>query len=100
MTTVEESFSAEERAKITEFCRRIGLDFGNLDVLREKTDGRMYISDCNNTVTGPSSKLRVRDQLRVVNAIGAAFRREYLRPATVSQTQAREFSTFEARCER
>ncbi len=96
MTTVEESFSVEERAKITEFCRRIGLDFGNLDVLREQTDGRMYISDCNNTVTGPSSKLRVRDQLRVVNAIGAAFRREYLKPVTVSQRQAREFSTFEA----
>jgi hypothetical protein len=78
MTTLEESFTSEECQKIAQFCENIGLDFGNLDVLRDPNDGRIYISDCNNTPTGPSRKLPVRDQLRMVRRIASAFRREYL----------------------
>jgi hypothetical protein len=80
MTTLEESFSPVECAKISEFCESIGLDFGNVDVLRDAQDGRIYISDCNNTPTGPSWKLPVRMQLRIVREVARAFQREYLSP--------------------
>jgi len=48
----EEVFSAEERDGILEFCRRMGLDFGELDILRANDDGRIYILDANKTPGG------------------------------------------------
>ncbi len=51
--SVEEYFSPQEVAKIFEFCREFGFDCGELDVLRDKTDGRIYIVDANITSSGP-----------------------------------------------
>ena len=50
---VSELLSNEEQALILRFCRAIGLDFGELDVLRDVDDGRIYIVDVNNTPYGP-----------------------------------------------
>lgn len=78
---LNEAFTAEEQAQIHAFCERIGLDFGVLDVLRDAADGRMYVSDCNNTPTGPSLlSLTIRDQTRIMRIVCAAFEREYLAP--------------------
>jgi len=49
---VGEAFSGEEAEKILRFCDRIGLDFGELDVLRANDDGRLYVLDANKTPTG------------------------------------------------
>ena len=45
----DEVLSKDEQAKIREFCRAIGLDYGELDVLRDNGDGRIYIVDANST---------------------------------------------------
>jgi hypothetical protein len=50
----EEVFSEDEIHKILRFCKKMNLDYGELDVLRDKTDGHLYIVDANNT---PCSKL-------------------------------------------
>jgi hypothetical protein len=50
--SVEEAFSADERAGILAFCRAMGLDFGELDILRANDDGRLYILDANKTPGG------------------------------------------------
>ncbi|HZZ65755.1 MAG TPA: glycosyltransferase [Candidatus Baltobacteraceae bacterium] len=89
MTTLEQCFSAQERERINAFCARIGLDFGGLDILRDADDGRIYISDCNNTVTGPSNKLTIRQQFGVINTIAREFEAAYLRePAAASSSCA------------
>lgn len=81
LARLDETFTANERRVIAAFCERMQLDFGVLDILRDAQDGRMYISDCNNTPTGPSSTtLSVREQLQVVRNVGEAFEREYLLP--------------------
>ena len=41
--------SKDEQAKLLQFCRAIGLDYGELDVLRDNGDGRIYVVDANNT---------------------------------------------------
>lgn len=46
-------FSKEEQLKIIEFARKMGLDYGELDILRNRADGRIYIIDVNNTPDGP-----------------------------------------------
>ena len=45
-------FSKDELKRILAFARHIGLDFGALDILRDKADGRIYIIDANNTPGG------------------------------------------------
>lgn len=79
LARLDETFTAKERQIIAAFCERMNLDFGVLDILRDAQDGRMYISDCNNTPTGPSSTtLSPRAQLQVVRDVADAFEREYL----------------------
>ena len=42
-----EAFSYEERRKILDFCEVIGMDYGELDILREDAKGKLYIVDVN-----------------------------------------------------
>jgi hypothetical protein len=49
----EDLLSHEEVDKLKAFCRLSGLEYGELDVLRDKTDQRIYVVDVNNTPTGP-----------------------------------------------
>lgn len=44
----QDEFSGKEVALINMFCEHIGLDFGELDVLRSNYDGKIYIVDVNN----------------------------------------------------
>lgn len=47
MLEAKQVFSEYEINKINQFCKAFGLDFGEIDVLRDK-DGRIYIIDVNN----------------------------------------------------
>ena len=49
-------FSDEEIAGIIQLSRKLGLDFGELDVLRDKIDGRIYIVDVAKTPHSPGDK--------------------------------------------
>ncbi len=78
MASLNETFSRREQELLSAFCDRMGLDFGALDVLRDPTDGRLYVCDCNNTPTGPARRLSIPNDHRIVREIAAAFRAEYL----------------------
>lgn len=49
-----EVFAEDEISKMLSFCQKLGLDYGELDVLRDRIDRQLYIVDANNT---PSSRL-------------------------------------------
>jgi hypothetical protein len=53
LTSAAAVFEASEIGLLLEFCRRIGLEFGDLDVLRDRGDGRIYVIDANPTPGGP-----------------------------------------------
>lgn len=55
-------FSEDEIRKILIFCQKIGLDYGELDILRDKDDKRLYIIDANNT---PYSHMLHSDPLKL-----------------------------------
>lgn len=50
---IKDIFNAEEIQLINQFCETMHLDYGELDVLRNKDDGKIYIVDVNNTPQGP-----------------------------------------------
>ena len=62
-------FSSEEQSLIAAFCREIGLDFGCIDILRDKTDNRIYIVDVNKTCM-PVLSLSFKEQLRGLRLMG------------------------------
>ena len=64
----EDVFSSTELDRIARFCARMQLDWGGLDILRDRNDGRIYIVDVNKTdmpvlVLSTAEKLEVSDRL-------------------------------------
>jgi hypothetical protein len=68
-----DALSAEELAKCITFARSIGLDYGELDVLRDRTDGRIYIVDANNTPYGPPNHLPGPEHYEALSIFEQAF---------------------------
>lgn len=46
---IPDVFDRRERERLGQFARAMGLDYGELDVLRDNGDGRIYVVDANNT---------------------------------------------------
>lgn len=65
-------FSSEELALIRRFNARMGLDWGGLDILRDRNDGRIYVVDVNKTDLGPVISLSWRDKIISMNRLAAA----------------------------
>jgi len=46
---IDDEFTPKEQQEIDAFCKKIGLDYGELDVLRDKQSGKIYIVDVAKT---------------------------------------------------
>ncbi len=73
MARVEDVFSAQEQKNIIRFAQKMGIDYGEFDILRDKSDGRIYITDANITPWGPPNGLSHEDQVRAVDALTETF---------------------------
>lgn len=71
-------FSSAELAQIETFTRLMGMDWGGVDVLRDRSDGSLTIVDANKTDMGPPISLNLPDKLRAARKLADAFR-EYVR---------------------
>lgn len=65
-------FSAEEIEQLNNYCQALKLEYGELDVLRNKNDGRIYVVDVNNTPQGPPANTSKEDGERALQNIGKA----------------------------
>lgn len=70
-------FTHEEVNLIRAFCAEMGLDYGEIDILRDK-DGRIYIVDVNKTTFGPPNHLPMPKRLEAIELIAQAFERQFL----------------------
>ncbi len=73
LVSTSQILSASEMWLCRAFCREIGLHFGEIDVLRDKTSGKIYIVDANNTPVGPTKSLSDADRTRAIQLYGQAF---------------------------
>ncbi|WP_225207532.1 ATP-grasp domain-containing protein [Novosphingobium huizhouense] len=71
-------FTPEEKALILRFCRAIGLDIGELDILRDRESGKIYIVDVAKTPHSPSDNFITLGGLKAIRAGALAFRRQFL----------------------
>ena len=74
LRTPEDMFTAEELEQISAFAREIGLEWGGVDVLRDRTDGKLYIVDANKTDMGPPIGLNLPDKIVATRKLSKAFR--------------------------
>jgi hypothetical protein len=82
LRTPEEVFSAGEIAQISAFTREIGLEWGGVDVLRDRTTGEIFIVDANKTDMGPPIGLNLADKIVATRRLAKAFR-AFVRGETV-----------------
>lgn len=74
----DDVLSDDEQKKILTFCNKLHLDFGELDVLRHKEDGRIYIVDVNNTALGPPVTTSAKESRKAMCLLAEAFRKNFL----------------------
>ncbi len=73
LSTADQMFSQDEQTKICQFALHMGLDFGGMDILRDRIDNRIYIVDVNKTDMGPPTALPRADKLKAIRALGDSF---------------------------
>lgn len=78
MKQVGEIFSDQEVESIIKFCRGVNLDYGELDVLRDRTTNRIYIVDVNYTPWGPPNHLRKEDYQPAIEKLASCFKNRCL----------------------
>ncbi len=69
ITNTKNVFSQNEIEKIRKFCKLMGLDYGELDILRDNDDKRIYIVDVNNTPSGPPNHIQKGDYWKALTII-------------------------------
>ena len=72
-----EVFSSDEINMISIFANKMNLDYGELDILRDRDDGRLYIIDCNTTPFG-RSYLSDKDWKDYFSILADSFYNEFL----------------------
>jgi len=73
ITTPDAVLSKKEQELISTFAKAMHLDFGGLDVLRNRADGRIYIVDVNKTDMGPPTALSGKNKLVAIRGLAQAF---------------------------
>ena len=74
MATPQDVLCPGERAQIARFCAAMGLEWGGLDVLRDRASGEIYIVDVNKTDMGPPIALPLKDKMQATRALARALR--------------------------
>ncbi|PID93163.1 MAG: hypothetical protein CSA95_08715 [Bacteroidetes bacterium] len=79
LKAIDTLFSKEEIEKINRYVAPIHLDYGELDILRDRDDHNIYIVDVNNTPQGPPKHLPAKDGRRVISPIAKAFEEAFIK---------------------
>ena len=66
-------FSQHELERITGLARAMKLDYGEMDVLRDKSDGRIFVCDVNTTPFGPPNNILKADYFRALDLYLSSF---------------------------
>lgn len=74
---IDNVYSQEELEIIRRFVAGINLDWGGIDVLRDKATGKIHIVDANKTDMGPPIALPIGGKLRATRRMAKAFAKAF-----------------------
>ena len=69
----ESVLSGPERKQILAFAEAMRMEYGELDVLRDRGDGRIYVVDANDTPSGPARGFRPEQSAAALRALQPGF---------------------------
>jgi len=69
----ESLLSKHEVRDIAKMCALIGMEYGEIDVMRDRVDGRIYVIDMNRTPAGPPLKFSATERKKVIGKLADAF---------------------------
>jgi len=77
--------TGDEYTKVLLFCKKFGLDYGELDVMRDANEDRIYIVDANNTPAGPVPGLHIHknDYARYLSVLSESALSKFLEPTNI-----------------
>mgnify|MGYP001619602960 CR=1 FL=1 len=75
---VHEVLSDDERAKVLQFSKLLGLDFGEIDAVRDRRSHHLYLIDANSTPMSPPMRLSLKKRLEIIHRIAESFARQFL----------------------
>jgi len=78
LDTPANCYTPEEITTISRFAEEIGMDWGGVDVLRDKATGKIFIVDANKTDMGPPIALQLGDKLKATRRMAKAFAAAYI----------------------
>ncbi len=67
------AIDGNELQLLLRFCRSMQIEYAELDVLRDRSDGRLYVIDVNPTPYGPPNHLSAVDSKRAMTLMDDAF---------------------------
>jgi hypothetical protein len=73
LAATEDLFSTIELNHITLLMNRLGVDVAELDILRDRSSGQIFVVDVNPTPWGPPAGLNAQDTQRAIADVAAAF---------------------------
>ncbi|MFB0612682.1 hypothetical protein [Aurantiacibacter poecillastricola] len=73
MRQTNEVFSAEEQSRLIAFAEALGLEYGEMDVLRDNRSGKIYVVDVNNTPAGPPKQMSNKEIAAALKVLSPAF---------------------------
>lgn len=88
LVDADRCFSPDELDRLTRFCEVMGLDFVELDVVRDVDDGRVYVVDANSTPHTSTRRLSPDERVRFLGALANAFDAALERRAAGRHTKA------------
>ena len=65
--------SEAERSRLLAFSDALHMEYGELDVLRDRGDGRIYVVDANKTPSGPARGFETAQSVEALRALRPAF---------------------------
>ncbi len=75
ITELEKVVSQGEVEKILFFCRKMGLDYGEIEIIRDADDKKIYILDANKTPVFPLGSISFSHHVTALKKIAAQFER-------------------------
>jgi hypothetical protein len=78
LADVEDILSREEQQDVLRLCGELGIDYAELDVLRDRESGCIFVVDANPTPNGPPNGLPANDVERALSKMREAFHLAFL----------------------
>lgn len=79
LVEIDEQLTRKEQEQVIDFARKMNLEYGEFDILRDLDDKKIYIVDVNNTPFGPPSNISDTEGKKAIKILALAFRDAFLK---------------------